>query len=135
MDEKDIEGEAFRKLQQRLLALQTDLLKFSSSTNAEINGLLITIDEVLPVNESKVVQSRRLDRIEDYGAAFWQVVGLLHGPTEFKTKAELARKVIGDHGKSISRQRLQAILDKVLSEGLAVDPFIKKEETDDTSTK
>jgi len=132
--EEDIEGEAFRKLQTRLLGLQTDLLKFSSKTNAEINGLLMLIDEVLPINESKVVQSRRLDRIEDYGASLWQVVGLLHSTIEFKTKAELARKVISDRGKPISRQRLQAILEKVIKEGLAVDPFIGKD-TNDISTK
>lgn len=134
-NEEDTEGKAFRKLQARLLDIQTDLLKFSSSINTEINGMLVTIDEILPVNESKAIQSRRLDRIDDYGSAFWQVVGLLHGPTEFKTKAELARKVIGHIGKPISRQRLQAILDKVISEGLAVDPFIKREEQNDTSTK
>lgn len=132
MNEKDVEGEAFRTIQTVLLKLQTDLLKFSSKTNADINGLLITIDEVLPINESKAIQSRRLDRIEDYGAALWQVVGLLHSTIEFKTKSELARKVISDRGKPISRQRLQAILEKVVKEGLAVDPFVRKDE-DDTS--
>lgn len=130
MKEEDIEGEAFRKLQARLLELQTNLLKFSSSTNAEINGLLIIIDEVLPINESKVVQSRPLERMEDYGSSFWQVVGLLHSGMEFKTKAELARKIVGEHGKPISRQRLQSVLEKVIKEGLAVDPFKRKEEDD-----
>jgi hypothetical protein len=132
MNEEDIEGQAFRRLQERLLNIQTNVLEFSSFTNAQINGLLLVLDEVLPINESKVVQSRKLDRIDDYGAALWQVVGLLHSTIEFKTKAELARKVIGDRGKPISRQRLQAILEKVVKEGLAVDPFTRKD-TDDIS--
>ena len=123
---EDPEGEAFRKVQTQLIELQNDVLKFSSGVNSKLNSMLFSIDEVLPNEESKVVGTRKTER----GSSFWQVVGLLHSSIEFKTKAELARHVISDKGKSISRQRLQAILDNVIKEGLAVDPFTKKEDND-----
>ena len=127
---EDPGGEAFRKVQSQLLELQNDILKFSAGVNSKLNSMLFSIDEVLPNEESKVVGTRKTE----YGNSFWQVVGLLSSPIEFKTKAELARHVISDKGKAISRQRLQSLLDKVIKEGLAVDPFTKKED-DDISTK
>ncbi len=130
-EDKDPEGEAFRKLQTELRELQDSVLKFSSTTNSKLNGMLFYIDEVLPSEESRVVAPRKTE----YGSSFWQVVGLLHGNIEFKTKAELARHVLGDRGKQISRQRLQVILEKIIEEGLAVDPFPKKVKVDVISKK
>ena len=124
--DEDPEVDSFRKVQTQLIELQNDVLKFSAGVNARLNSMLFSIDEVLPNEESKIVGTPKTE----YGNSFWQVVGLLSSPIEFKTKAELARHVISDKGKAISRQRLQSLLDKVIKEGLAVDPFTKKEGKD-----
>ena len=130
-EDEDVEGAVFRKLHKELRALQDTILKFYGETNSKLNGMIFRIDEIVPSEESKVIAPRKTE----FGSSFWQVVGLLHSRKEFESKADLARHVIGDRGKQISRQRLQVLLEKIVAEGLAVDPFPKKVKTDDINEK
>lgn len=58
-----------------------------------------------------------------FGQAFWQVIGLL-ATKKFKSKAELANQVVGDHGKLITRQRVRAIIATAVDAGiLDKNPF------------
>ena len=56
------------------------------------------------------------------GAAYWQVLGLL-SVRGFRSKAALAREVVGEHGRPVTRQRVKAIVADAAARGWLEDPF------------
>lgn len=57
-----------------------------------------------------------------HGEAYWQVLGLL-SVKDFRSKAELAKAVVGEHGRPITRQRVKAIIADAAARGWLEDPF------------
>lgn len=58
------------------------------------------------------------------GNAFYLMLGLLGSGREFKNRSDLARHVIGNHGRPVSRQRISVLIQQAVAEGyLDKDPF------------
>lgn len=57
-----------------------------------------------------------------HGSAYWQVLGLL-SVRKFRSKAALAKAVVGEHGRPITRVRVRAIIADAVARGWLENPF------------